>query len=187
VAGDAPLSLPPGLPAHKQSVIDAALAILSHRVHEPGAALCSPGQVREYLRLHLAGNDRECFGVIFLDVLNRVIAFGVLLAGSLSQTTVYPREVVKRVLQLNAAAVIVAQNHPSGVAEPSCADEYLTEVIRAELRCVDVLLIDHLVDGWPDIVSFAKRGLMEPRPDPVCVARPASNSKARRASAAAAA
>ncbi len=168
-------------------MIDAALAILSHRVHEPGAALCSPGQVREYLRLHLAGNDRECFGVIFLDVLNRVIAFGVLLAGSLSQTTVYPREVVKRVLQLNAAAVIVAQNHPSGVAEPSCADEYLTEVIRAELRCVDVLLIDHLVDGWPDIVSFAKRGLMEPRPDPVCVARPASNSKARRASAAAAA
>jgi DNA repair protein RadC len=156
-------------------------------MREPGAALCSPGHVREYLRLQLADDDRACFGVLFLDVLNRVIAFEELFEGSLSQATVYPREVVKRVLQLNAAAAIVAHNHPSGVAEPSCADEHLTAVIRAALRCVDVPLIQHLVVGCPDIVSFAERGLMEPRPDPACAARPASSSKARRASAAAAA
>ncbi len=184
---DAPPSLARGLPAHEQAVIDAALAILSNRVREPGAALCSPGQVREYLRLRLAGNDRECFGVMFLDVQNRVIDFEILFEGTLTQTTVYPREVVKRVLQLNAAAVILAHNHPSGGAEPSRADEDLTAVIRVALRCIDVRVIDHMVIGWPDIASFAERGLLEPRPVPEGDARPASRSRARRASAAAAA
>lgn len=184
---DAPLSLARGLPPHEQAVVDAALAILSHRVREPGAVMCSPGQVREYLRLHLAGNERECFGVMFLDAQNRVIDFEILFEGTLSQTTVYPREVVKRVLQLNAAAVIVAHNHPSGEAEPSRADEHLTTAIQAALLYIDVHVLDHLVVGWPDIVSFAERGLLSPRPDTQANARPASRLKARRACAGAAA
>lgn len=181
---DAPLSLARGLAAHEQAVIDAALAILLHRVREPGAALCSPGQVREYLRLHLAGSDRERFGVMFLDVQNRVIAFEVMFEGSLSQASVHPREVVKRALQLNAAAVIVAHNHPSGDAEPSRADEVLTACIRDALLCVEVRLLDHLVVGWPGIVSFAERGLLDPQPAPETIARPASRAGVRRVSAA---
>ena len=179
---DTPLSLARGLPAHEQAVVDAALAILSHRVREPGAALSSPGEVREYLRLHLAVNDRERFGVLFLDAQQRVITFEVLFEGTIAQASVYPREIVKRALQLNAAAVILAHNHPSGSAEPSMADETVTMALRGALQCVDVRLIDHMVIGWPDIVSFAERGLLEPRPATWNTARPASRSKARRAS-----
>lgn len=183
---DAPLSLARGLPAHEQAVIDAALAILSHRVREPGAALCSPGEVREYLRLHLAVSDRERFGVLFLDAQNCVIAFEVLFEGTISQASVYPRELVKRALQLNAAAVILAHNHPSGSAEPSRADETLTDVLRTALLCVDVRVIDHMVIGWPNIVSFAERGLLAEASATWAAARPASRPRGRRASASAA-
>lgn len=169
LADEAPPSLVRGLPAHEQAVIDAALAILSRRVREPGAALDSTWAVREYLRLHLAKSERERFGVLFLDAQHAMIDFEVLFEGTLSQTSVYPREVVKRALQLNAAAVILTHNHPSGSAEPSTADELLTQCLATALRCIDVPVLDHFVIGWPDVVSFAERGLIGATPAPAAV------------------
>ncbi|MFM2121469.1 MAG: hypothetical protein RL722_2937 [Pseudomonadota bacterium] len=120
----------------------------------------SPEAVRDYLRLQLAGLDREVFGLMFLDAQQRLLAFEILFQGTLAQTSVYPREVVKRALALNAAAVVLAHNHPSGVAEPSRADEYLTQQLRSALALVDVRVLDHMVVGGRDIVSFAERGLL---------------------------
>ena len=108
----APLSLARGLPPNEQAVINKALAILAGYARAPGAVLDEPGLVREYLRLQLAGCARERFAVLFLDASNSVIAFEVIFEGTLAQTSVYPREVVKRALQLNASAVILAHNHP---------------------------------------------------------------------------
>jgi DNA repair protein RadC len=143
-------------------VIDAALAILSRRLREPGAVVTSPGAARELLRLHLGQCERERFGVLFLDSRHAVIGFEVLFEGTLAQTAVYPREVVRRALQLNAGAVILAHNHPSGAAAPSRADEVLTQTLKASLQLVDVRVIDHLVIGWPGVCSMAEAGLMEP-------------------------
>ncbi len=162
--GDAPPSLARGLPAPEQAVIEAALAILGRLAREPGAVLHSPGVARELVRLHLAQSERERFGVLFLDSQNAVIGFEVLFEGTLSQTSVYPRELVRRALQLNAGAVILAHNHPSGAAVPSRADEHLTQTLRAALALVDVRVLDHLVIGWPDVASLAELGLMEPEP-----------------------
>jgi DNA repair protein RadC len=161
---DAPASLARDLPAPELAVIDAALAILARRVREPGAVVSNPGTARELVRLHLAQCERERFGVLFLDSQNAVIGFEVLFEGTLTQTSVYPREVVRRALQLNAGAVILAHNHPSGVAAPSRADECLTQSLRAALQIVDVRVLDHLVIGWPEVTSMAERGLMEPAP-----------------------
>jgi DNA repair protein RadC len=163
---DAPPSLARGLPAPEQAVIDAALAILARRVREPGAMIDSPGAARELVRLHLAQCERERFGVLFLSGQHEVIAFEVLFEGTLTATSAYPREVVRRALQLNAGAVILAHNHPSGLAEPSRADEYLTETLKAALLLVDVRVLDHFVIGWPGVVSMAERGLMGPAPIP---------------------
>lgn len=162
-AGAAP-SLTRGLPAHEQAVIDAALAILGNRLREPGACFDAPHLVCEFLRLHLAGCECERFGVMFLDGRHALIAFEVLFDGTLTQTSVYPREVVKRALQLNAGAVVFAHNHPSNAAEPSRADEYLTNALKSALSVVDVRVLDHLVIGWPSVFSFAEHGLMEPEP-----------------------
>lgn len=159
---EAPPSLARGLPAPEQAVIDAALAILSRRLREPGALVTSPGEARELLRLHLGQCERERFGVLFLDSRLAVIGFEVLFEGTLAQTAVYPREVVRRALQLNAGAVILAHNHPSGAAAPSRADEFLTQTLKAALQLVDVRVIDHLVIGWPGVCSMADAGLMEP-------------------------
>jgi hypothetical protein len=161
---DAPASLARGLPGPEQAVIEAALAILGRLAREPGAVLHSPGVARELVRLHLAQSDRERFGVLFLDGQNAAIGFEVLFEGTLTQTSVYPRELVRRALQLNAAAVILAHNHPSGAAVPSRADEHLTQTLRAALALVDVRVLDHLVIGWPDVASLAEMGLMEPEP-----------------------
>ena len=165
-----------GMPAHEAAVIDAALAIIALRLREPGAACDSPQAVRDYLRLQLAGADRELFGVLFLDARNAVIAFEVLFAGTLTQTSVYPREVVRRALELHAAAVILTHNHPSGAAEPSPADEYLTHTLGAALKLVDVRILDHMVVGGLDSVSLAERGLLEP----ACAARATSNTQRRK-------
>lgn len=149
-------------------MIDAALAILARVASEPGAVIQSPGTARELVRLHLAQCERERFGVLFLDSQHAVIGFEVLFEGTLSQTTVHPREVVRRALQLNAGAVILAHNHPSGRALPSRADELLTATLRNALALVDVLVLDHLVVGWPAVVSMAERGLMETEPAGPC-------------------
>ena len=107
--------------------------------------LASPAAVRDYLRIMLAQRDHEVFMVLFLDAQNRVIAPEEMFRGTLTQTSVYPREVVKRALSLNAAAVILAHNHLSGVAEPSRADEFLTQSLRSALALVDIRVLDHIV------------------------------------------
>ena len=122
--------------------------------------LSSPASVRDYLRMTLAGRDYEVFMVLFLDAQNRVIEAEEMFRGTLTQTSVYPREVVKRSLVMNAAAVIFAHNHPSGVGEPSRADELLTQSLKQALALVDVKVLDHFVVAGSGVMSFAERGLL---------------------------
>ena len=123
-------------------------------------ALSSPRQVRDYLCLRLGGLKREVFMVLFLDPQNRVVAQEELFSGTLTQTSVYPREVVKRALHHNAASVILAHNHPSGVAQQSRADEMLTEALKQALALVDIRTLDHIVVAGNSSLSFAERGLL---------------------------
>jgi len=123
-------------------------------------ALSSPNQVRDYLKLALSTMQREVFLVLFLDVQNRIIADEALFEGSLTQASVYPREVVKRALYHNAASVIVAHNHPSGLPNPSVADEQLTNMLKQALTLVDVRLLDHFIVAGNQIASFSERGLL---------------------------
>mgnify|MGYP000730540441 FL=1 len=121
----------------------------------------SPGKVRDWLRLKLATRQHEVFMALWLDAQNRLIKADELFSGSLTQTSVYPREVVKTALAHNAAAVILAHNHPSGVSEPSRADEMLTKTLKEALAMVDVKLLDHfIVAGNATPLSFAERGLL---------------------------
>ena len=122
--------------------------------------LSSPRAVRDLLRLRLAGLPHEVFVCLQLDAQHRVIAFDELFRGTLTQTSVYPREVVKAALRANAAAVIFAHNHPSGVAEPSHADEILTRSLKSALALVDVQVLDHFIVAGTRIMSFAERGLL---------------------------
>ncbi|SMF46537.1 RadC family protein [Pseudogulbenkiania subflava] len=121
-------------------------------------ALSSPQAVRDFLRLTIGLRDVEVFVVIFLTAQNRVLAVEEVFSGTLSETRVYPREVVRRALAHNAAGVIVAHNHPSGVAEPSSADRALTDTLKAALQLVDVRLLDHFVITGSHAESFAERG-----------------------------
>jgi DNA repair protein RadC len=124
------------------------------------SALTSPGAVRDFLRLALASRDHEVFVVLFLDAQHRVLRSTELFRGSLTQTSVYPREVVKAALAANAAAVIFAHNHPSGVAQPSQADELLTRQLREALALVEVRVLDHFIVAGNQTLSFAERGLL---------------------------
>jgi len=123
-------------------------------------ALGTPGAVRDYLRLTLRGIEHEVFVSIYLDAQNRVLAPVEVFRGTLTQTSVYPREIVKEALRHNAAGVIFAHNHPSGVAEPSHADEALTRALRTALALVDVRVLDHFVVAGNTTTSFAERGLL---------------------------
>ena len=123
-------------------------------------ALSSPASVRDYLRMTLAGRDYEVFMVLFLDAQNCIIASEEMFRGTLTQTSVYPREVVKRSLAHNAGAVIFAHNHPSGVGEPSRADELLTQSLKQALALVDVKVLDHFLIAGSGVMSFAERGLL---------------------------
>ena len=124
------------------------------------SALTSPQAVRDYLRLVLGGREHEVFVVIFLDAQHRVLSVEELFRGTLTQTSVYPREIVKAALRANAAAVIFAHNHPSGVAEPSQADELLTRQLKEALAMVDVKVLDHFIVAGRATLSFAERGLL---------------------------
>lgn len=124
------------------------------------SAMGSPAAVRDYLRLHLGQRDREVFMAIWLDAQHRVISSDELFQGTLTQTSVYPREVVRAGLRANAAAVILSHNHPSGVAEPSQADELLTRNLKAALALVDIRVLDHFIVAGPHSLSFAERGLI---------------------------
>jgi DNA repair protein RadC len=119
-----------------------------------------PQRVKDYLALHLGGRAQEVFAVLFLDHQHRLLRLEEMFQGTLSQTSVYPREVLRRALALNAAAVVLAHNHPSGVAEPSRADEHLTQALQAALKLIDVRVLDHIVVGQGEVTSFAERGLL---------------------------
>lgn len=127
---------------------------------QAGDALTSPAMVCNYLRLLLDGLEHEVFIVIFLDTQHRVIASEEMFRGTLSQTSVYPREVAKHALAHNAAAVILAHNHPSNMTEPSQSDRLLTDTLKQSLALVDVRVLDHFIVGGSSILSFAERGLL---------------------------
>lgn len=122
--------------------------------------LSSPDAVRDFLRLQLQHREVEVFVGLFLDAQNRVVEVEELFSGTLTQTSVFPREVVRRALHHNAAGVIFAHNHPSGVAEPSRADEMLTQALKQALALVDVRVLDHFIVGRGATLSFAERGLL---------------------------
>ena len=125
-----------------------------------GEAMTSPQAVRDYLRISLMGRGHEVFMVLFLDAQHRLIEAEEMFRGTLTQTSVYPREVVKRCLYFNAAAVLFAHNHPSGVAQPSQSDELLTRSLREALSLIEVKVLDHFVIGGNAVMSFAERGLL---------------------------
>ena len=145
--------------AQLQAVLEMARRALEEKLKNRDI-LSSPGSVREYLRLSLQGKQHEVFVGIFLDSQNRTIATEELFSGTLTQASVYPREIVKRALHHNAAAMIFAHNHPSGLAEPSQADEILTQSLKQALALVDVKVLDHFVVGSDSAMSFAERGLI---------------------------
>jgi DNA repair protein RadC len=146
-------------PASSEEVLQQARRVLSHRVRR-GATMSSPEAVKDYLRVQLGVLEHEVFCVIFLDAQHRIVALKEMFRGTVTQTSVYPREVVKESLAVNAAAVILAHNHPSGVAQPSRADEFLTQSLRQALALVDVRVLDHLVVAGADVTSFAELGLV---------------------------
>lgn len=150
----------PPTTAYEDRVIAEALEILARRIKEPGESLQSPQDVRNYLTLHLAGLQHEVFGCIWLDAKHSVLGIEDLFRGTLTQTSVYPREVVKLALSHNAAAVILYHNHPSGAPKPSQADIKLTSVLREALHLVDVNVLDHFVVGGSSVTSFAELGLI---------------------------
>lgn len=145
--------------AQLQAVMEMARRALAEEIKN-GDIMDSPQSVRNYLRLSLGGKPHEIFVGIFLDARHRTIATEELFRGTLTQASVYPREVVKRALFHNAAAIIFAHNHPSGVAEPSQADETLTQSLKQALALVDIRVLDHFVIGSEAVVSFAERGLI---------------------------
>jgi len=153
----------PGLGDAKYAQLMAALEIGQRFLGETltrGTALQSSRDTRDYLMARLRDLDREVFCALFLDTRHRVLVFEELASGTLNGTAVYAREVVRRALKHNAAAVIFAHNHPSGVAEPSRADEALTVRLKEALALVDVRVLDHVVVGDGEVVSFCERGLL---------------------------
>lgn len=150
------------LPAHEQAVIDAALTILTKYLSEGSVldALDAPERAKTYCRMKLGLEHREVFAVMFLDAQHSMIAFEELFAGTLTQTSVYPREVVLRALAHNAAAVILVHNHPGGNVIPSAADESLTRTLRGTLKLVDIHVLDHIIVGGGESLSMAEKGLL---------------------------
>ena len=143
--------------------LGAALELARRTLQEQlstGTALTSPAAVRDYLRLAIGNRQYEVFVCLWLDAQHRVIAFQEPFRGTLTQTSVYPREIVKAALAANAAAVIFAHNHPSGAAQPSQADELLTRNLKEALALVDVKVLDHFIVAGAHSLSFAERGLL---------------------------
>lgn len=149
-----------GLRVSERNVIDRALGILGCYLRGHRSVFEDPDAVKQYLALQLGGEPREHFAVLFLDSQHRGIAFERLFAGTLTQTSVYPREVVLAALRHNAAAVVLAHNHPSGSVQPSRADVALTQTLKNALVMVDVLVLDHVIVGGGNALSMAERGLV---------------------------
>jgi DNA repair protein RadC len=152
-----------GIGPAKRAQFEAALELARRSLKDElrsASALTSPGAVRDYLRLAIADREHEVFVCLWLDAQHRVLRFEELFRGTLTQTSVYPREIVKAGLRTNAAAVIFAHNHPSGAAQPSQADELLTRNLKDALALVDVKVLDHFIVAGPHTLSFAERGLL---------------------------
>ncbi|MEJ2575258.1 MAG: DNA repair protein RadC [Gammaproteobacteria bacterium] len=153
----------PGLGPAKFALLQAATEMAERHLGEQlarGEALTSPGDTRRYLRARLQHHPYEVFAALFLDNRHRVIAYEELFRGTIDGAQVHPREVVRRALQHNAAALILAHNHPSGVSEPSQADRRITERLGAALALIDVRVLDHLVVGHGEATSLAELGLL---------------------------
>lgn len=153
----------PGLGPARRAQLQAAVELARRSLREElrsRDALASPAAVREFLALWLRDRGHEIFAGLFLDAQNRLIAAEELFRGTLTQTAVYPREVARRALELNSAALILAHNHPSGVAEPSAADRLLTQALKATLSQLDVPVLDHLIVAGNRCFSFAEAGLL---------------------------
>ncbi len=141
-------------------VIEAAHHMLASLARRGDISLCKPADASRFFRTQIANEEREVFSVAFLDAQHRLITCDILFQGGIDSSVIYPREVVKASLKHNAAALVVAHNHPSGVAEPSEADRRITDRLREALNLVDVRLLDHLVVTQVDCVSLAERGMI---------------------------
>jgi DNA repair protein RadC len=156
-------ALPASLGGSRRAALVAILELSRRSMHEQlreREVFGSPDAVKNYLQLHLARKAREEFAVLFLDAQNRLIELEVMFRGTLTQTSVYPREIVSEALRLGAAAVILAHNHPSGTVSPSRADEALTQTIKAALALVDVRVLDHIIVAPGAALSMAEKGLV---------------------------
>ena len=131
-----------------------------YRAMKTGPVFGSPQVVKDFLQLQIGHLAREVFGVLYLDAQQRLIDFVIEFQGTLTQTSVYPREIVKRALELNAASVILSHNHPSGALEASRADELLTQTLKSSLQLVDVRVLDHMIVSVSGSMSFAEKGLI---------------------------
>ncbi|MEB2400808.1 MAG: DNA repair protein RadC [Alcaligenaceae bacterium] len=147
------------LQASVDQILEAARQAIELKMQR-GAEFTSPAQVKEYLRNKLAGFEHEVFAVLFLDTRHRLIEYRELFHGTIDSASVYPREVVKEALRLNASAVILAHNHPSGNPEPSQADRVLTQRLKDALAIVEVRSLDHIIVAGTETVSFAERGVL---------------------------
>jgi DNA repair protein RadC len=162
-ATPAQLAYTPGVGPARRAELAAVLEVARRALAQQLRAapvFDSPQKVKDFVALRLGGLAHEVFGVLFLDSQHRLIEMQELFRGTLAQTSVYPREVLRQALLLNAGAAILVHNHPSGIAEPSRADEVLTQSLVAALRVIEVRVLDHLVVGAGSVVSFAERGLL---------------------------
>ena len=141
-------------------IVQQAIVLLERRVFKAGPRLERPAAVRDYLRLKLVAEPNEIFVVVFMNSMHDVLAVEPMFHGSINATSVYPRVVLQRALQLNAAAVIFAHQHPSGTTEPSNADRLLTDQLKTALALIDVRVLDHFVIGQGAPYSFAESGLL---------------------------
>jgi len=146
-------------PATGEEIVSAARLALARRVRR-GTSLTSPQLTRGYLRMKLGELEHEVFAILFLDNRHRLIEYRELFRGTIDGATVHPREVVKAALACNAAGAILVHNHPSGIAEPSQADELITRRLRDALAVIDIKVLDHLIIGGDTVASFAERGLL---------------------------
>jgi len=147
------------MPAEAQVIIAEAKRRMSAKLRR-GSPLTSPGAAREAIRLKMADYEHEVFACLFLDNQHRIIQYAELFRGTIDGASVYPREVVKAALSCNAAALIFCHNHPSGLAEPSEADKFITQRLKQAFGLLDIRVLDHFVIGAEDIYSFAEHGLL---------------------------
>lgn len=154
------LSYRTSLTARECATIDRGLQILESTLRQPGQLMADPQAVKNYLCLQIGCETREVFSVLFLDVQNRLIAFEKMFNGTLTQTSVYPRDVTMACLKHGAAAAVIAHNHPSGSTQPSRADEALTYTLKTSLALVDVRLLDHIIVAGSQALSMAETGLL---------------------------